>query len=255
MFKRAAVIAVSCGALLAGCGTGPEAEQQEVISNLLGAGFAAEAITVVDEAVYLEGDVHVTLEASRELYQPERGTKEHYRVANLVDTNIVRKICLIPTSTFNAYSRLSAGLDAAIQNYNALGLRFVMARGPTTGCDANITVTTMSGAGGSAGFPSNGLPYSQLRIGTGLQSYSLDVNEHVITHELGHSLGLLHSDILNNPPLCATSGTSYPNPIHIPGTPTTSPLSGSLMNSCFRSTETGEFTSTDVTAFQVLYGL
>ncbi|HZI15510.1 MAG TPA: M57 family metalloprotease [Myxococcus sp.] len=28
----------------------------------------------------------------------------------------------------------------------------------------------------------------------------------------------------------------------------------SIMNSCYRSTETGEFTSTDVTAFTVLYG-
>jgi len=30
-------------------------------------------------------------------------------------------------------------------------------------------------------------------------------------------------------------------------------VGGSVMNSCFRSTETGEWTSTDVTALQYLY--
>ena len=51
----------------------------------------------------------------------------------------------------------------------------------------------MTGAGGSSGFPSGGCPYGTINIGTGLNSYSVDVVEHVITH----ALGLRHSDYYN----------------------------------------------------------
>jgi len=49
-------------------------------------------------------------------------------------------------------------------------------------------------AGGYAGFPSNGNPYAWVRIFSGTDAYSTDVNEHVITHEIGHCLGMRHSD-------------------------------------------------------------
>jgi hypothetical protein len=255
MFKRAAVLVVSCGALLSGCGTEPETEKQEIISNLIEAGFPADDIMVVDEAVYVGRDAHVTLEASREMLQHGKGSAEQYRTTNLVGTS-VSKICVNPTSTFNSYTRLSQGLDLAIANYNALGLRITFARGPTTGCTANITAQTMSGTGGSAGFPSGGYPYGTINIGTGLQNYSVDVNEHVITHELGHAIGFRHSDYYNRSISCGSGGNEGDagvGAIHIPGTPTTATVGGSVMNSCFRSTESGEFTSSDVTALNYLY--
>jgi hypothetical protein len=144
----------------------------------------------------------------------------------------------------------------AIANYNALGLCFSMVRGPTTGCNANITAQTMTGIGGTSGFPSGGRPYSSISIGTGLDTYSVDMVEHVITHELGHALGLRHSDFYNHVTCSASGneGTAGVGAIHIPGTPTTATVGGSIMNSCSRSTETGEFTSSDITAFRYLYG-
>ncbi|CAM4522124.1 M57 family metalloprotease [Corallococcus exiguus] len=155
------------------------------------------------------------------------------------------------------YSRLSQGLDLAIGNYNSLGLTFTMARGPTTGCNANITATITSGAGGSSGFPSGGLPYGTINIGTGLQSYSVDVNEHVITHEIGHTIGFRHSDYYNRAISCGGSasneGTAGVGAILISGTPSTATVGGSIMNSCFRSTETGEWTSSDITALTTIY--
>jgi len=255
MFKRAAVLAVSCGAVLVGCGTDPEIENQEIISNLVEAGFPAEDIMVADGAVYVGRDAHVSLEASREMLQPGKESAEQYRTTNLVSTS-VKKICINPTSSFNSYTRLSQGLDLAIANYNALGLTFTLARGPTTGCNANIAAKTMSGTGGSAGFPSGGLPYGTINIGTGLNSYSVDVNEHVITHELGHTIGFRHSDYYNRSISCGSGGnegSAGVGAIHIPGTPTTATVGGSVMNSCFRSTETGEFTSSDKTALWYLY--
>ena len=256
MIKKAAVFAVSCAVLMTGCGVDSESEVAEIKSNLVQAGFPADDIMVVDGAVYVGSDAQVSLEASQEMLQPGKDSAEQYRTTNLV-ASTVTKICINPTATFNSYSALSAGLDLAIENYNQQNLSFQMARGPTTGCSANITAQTDSSTGGSAGFPAGGLPYGTITIGTGLQAYSVDVSEHVITHELGHCVGFRHSDYYNRAISCGgrkqNEGPSTVGAILIPGTPSTAVVGGSVMNSCFRSTETGEWTSTDVTALQYLY--
>jgi len=246
-------MALLAGVALVGCGAEQD-ENQEIISNLIEAGYPAEDIKLHEGMVVVGNDAHVSLAASREMIQSD-GSAEQYRTSNLVGT-AVSKICVNPTSTFNSYSRLSQGLDLAISNYNSLGLRIYFARGPSTGCTANITIQTTSGSGGSAGFPSGGYPYGTVNIGTGLQNYSVDVNEHVITHELGHAIGFRHSDYYNRAISCGSGGDEGAGTygaIHISGTPTTATVGGSIMNACFRSTETGEWTSSDVTALNYLY--
>jgi len=255
--NKATLLAAICGVLAVGCG-GPATENDEIVSNLIQAGFPADDIQIVDGKVYVGNDAHVTLEASREMIQTVSGTsEEQYRTTNLVGSSVT-KICVNPTSTWNSYTKLSQGLDLAIANYNALGLRFTLARGPTTGCSANIAAkTTGGGAGGSSGFPSGGLPYNTINVSTATTSYSTDVNEHVITHELGHTIGMRHSDYYNRAISCGGSptneGSAGIGAILIPGTPSTATVGGSIMNSCFRSTETGEFTSSDRTALQTVY--
>ncbi len=255
MLKKAAVLVVSCGALMVGCGSEPVDEQAEIVSNLVKAGFPESDIQFFDDKVYVGFDAEVDLESSREMLEMGPDGKEQYRTKNLVGTSVT-KICVNPTSQFNSYSRLSEGLDLAIENYNALGLRITFARGPTTGCTANIAARTMSGTGGSAGFPKGGKPYNNINIGTGLQTYSADVNEHVISHELGHAIGFRHSDYYDRSISCGSGGNegaSNVGAIHIPGTPTTATVGGSVMNSCFRSNETGEWTSSDRAALDYLY--
>jgi hypothetical protein len=233
-----------------------ESENEQIISNLIQAGFPEKDIQIFDDQVFVGLDAHVTREASEEMLQSDQGTQEQYRTTNLVGTSVT-KICVNPTSQFNSYSRLSQGLDLAIANYNGLGLRITFARGPTTGCTANIAAKTMSGTGGSAGFPSGGKPYGTINIGTGLQSYSADVNEHVITHELGHAVGFRHSDYYNRSISCGgaatNEGTAGVGAVLIPGTPSTTTVGASVMNSCFRSTESGEWTASDKTALNYLY--
>jgi len=295
MFKKAAVLVASCGALMAGCGSDQQmSENEETIANLIEAGFRADDIMEADGQIVVGRDAFVDVETSREMLQ-RVGSKEQYRTTNLVDTSTVKVICVVPTSTFDSYSRLSAGLDAAINNYNSQGLSFTMVRGNAGNCDATISARTTSGVGGSAGFPKGGKPYGTINIGTGLQSYSTGVNTHVITHELGHCIGFRHSDYYDRSISCGTGLQSYSTgvnthvithelghcigfrhsdyydrsiscggsasnegsagvgAIHIPGTPTTATTGGSVMNSCFRSSESGGWSSSDRTALNYLY--
>ena len=244
-------MALLAGVALVGCGVDSE---QEIVSNLVQAGFPADDIKVVEGDVYVGNDAHVTLEASREMLQAGQG-EEQYRTTNLVGTG-VSKICVNPTTQFNGYSQLSAGLDAAITNYNNRGLCITFQRGGT-GCTANIAAKTTTGTGGSAGFPSGGLPYNTINIGTGLQSYSVGVNKHVISHELGHCIGFRHSDYYNRQISCggavSNEGDAGVGAILIPGTPSTATLGGSVMNACFSSSSTGTWTSSDITALDYLY--
>jgi hypothetical protein len=255
MFKKAAVLVVSCGALLTGCGPDAQTENDQIIANLIEAGFPRADIQVFEGRVYVGNDAEVSLEASEEMLQTE-GSKEQYRTTNLVD-NTVSTICVVPTATFNSYSRLSSGLDSAIAAYNALGLRINFVRGSAGNCTATISAKTTSGVGGSSGFPKGGNPYGTINIGTGLQSYSNGVNAHVIMHEIGHTIGFRHSDYYDRSISCggaaSNEGSAGVGAILIPGTPADAKLGGSVMNSCFRSSESGSWSSSDKVALGYLY--
>jgi hypothetical protein len=256
MITKATVFAMTCGALAFGCAADQD-ETQETIDNLVQAGFPADDIQVFDGQVVTGLDAVVTLQASREMLQTDSQTAEQYRTTNLVGTTVT-KICINPTSSFSSNSALMTGLNSAVANYNAQPLWWDMAVGPTTGCSANISITTQGGTGSSAGFPSGGKPYpGPVYIGTGTPSYGSGPTKHVIEHELGHSIGFRHTDYYNRSISCGGSasneGTAGVGAVLIPGTPSTAVLNGSVYNSCYNTGSTGTFTSSDVTALNYLY--
>ncbi len=258
MFTKAIVFAVGCSALTFGCGTDQAADEtQEIQDNLVQAGFPANDMMVVDGKVYVGRDAEVSLEASREMISgPQAGdSKEQYRTNNLVSRSSTN-ICVNGA----AYTgKFSTALNNALANYNALGLTFHMTRtsGSTSGCSATITAHIVSGNGGVSGFPSGGRPFNAINIGSQLNSLATATVEHVITHELGHTIGFRHSDFFNRAISCGGSpsneGDGGVGAILIPGTPSGATVGGSVMNSCFRTVETGNFTASDKTALQQLY--
>lgn len=254
MAQRWAMFAMSVGALFTGCTADDRSGQaQEIIDNLGAAGYPPSEISVVDGVVYVGRDAAVSLEASREMLQ-SLDRLEQYRTTNLVSAS-VQTICVNGSKATGAFS---PALDAAIANYNGLNLSFHLVRttGGATGCDATITMKINGPTGGSSGFPAGGLPYDTINIGKSMQSYATSTITHVITHELGHTIGLRHSDYFDRSISCGTGGNEGDGGIGailIPGTPSSATVGGSIMNSCFRATETGKFTGSDVTALNALY--
>jgi hypothetical protein len=252
MLARGIVFATGASLLGFGCVAAPD-DTSEIVDNLMRAGFPASQIMVVDSIVYVGRDAQVSLAASREMVAPVGPGKEQYRTTNLVSTSLT-KIC-VDGSTFTG--DFSTALDLAIQNYDEQPLTFAMARTPSAGCSFTITaVIDPVLDGGEAGFPEGGLPFDRIKIGATLSTFGVDTLEHVITHELGHTIGFRHSDYFNPTISCnqgANEGDGGVGAIHIPGSPTGATVGGSIMNACFRDVETGEFTASDLVALKALY--
>ena len=266
------IVAFASAIALSGCVAETEDELsprdevvEEIVDNLVLAGYPEQEIAVDEDGVVIVGgDAVVSLEASREMIGVDDLHDDHddhegesfrqYRTTNLVSSS-VNVICIDGRMLSGT---LSNGLDNAIDNYNDLPLSFTMQRigANSSGCDAVITAAAKGPAGGQSGFPSGGMPYGSFQVGKGTASYGLAVATHVITHELGHCVGLRHTDYFDRSISCGTGGnegSSGVGAIHISGTPTGATLDGSVMNSCFNTGSTGVFTGGDVTALNNLY--
>lgn len=254
-------ISLSCAVLFflfSSCSESQEANPQDpnevseaVKARFTALGFDASDIKKQGENYLVEGDIIVTPEALANMNEPVivNGPKgEQYRTYNLVSTPRTIRVRGVNLPTI-----VSQALDRAIQNYNERGLSITFQR-VSSGGDITVGMAN-GGAGGVAGFPyGNGAPYNSITIFSGTTSYSLDVVEHVVTHELGHCIGFRHSDWFNRSYSCGTGGSEGAGgvgAVGIPGTVNYDP--NSIMNACFSGSSTGEFSNYDRVALSNLY--
>lgn len=212
------------------------------------------------ERIFIEDDIALTEEQFFGLQQIQTLEKQ-YRTFNLV-TGTNRTIDILGYTANNANglsSKAQTGLTWAVANYNrlsgvSLNLRLTFGTN-FEAADMVVydTSSSNSSSGGVAGFPSSsGVPNKFVQI-YNLEGFTTNVNEHVITHEIGHSIGFRHSDYFSRQS-CGQSGEAAGSvgAVYIPGTATGwDPTS--LMNACFSGSTSGEFNNNDVIALQNMY--
>jgi hypothetical protein len=210
----------------------------------------------IEEAYLLEGDIMLTHD---QLMGMELGgdiTSKQYRTNNLVNDGVITIIGYTANNSNGLTQTMQTALQWAVNNYNRLNLdiSFQLTYGTNWQDKDMVVYQVAGGAGGSAGFPSGGAPNKFVRINSGLAGFSTNVHEHVICHEIGHSVGFRHSDYFSRQSCGQNTneGSAGVGAIHIPGTPTGwDPTS--LMNACFSSSEDGEFNNNDITALRFMY--
>ena len=256
------------GIILSGCtnDTIDEADpgltiSKQVIEKVVSVGLNPDGMTIdrlvrpdgTEEDVYvIEGDIAMSAEQLAEMSIYDGITSEQYRTNNLVNPGVIQVIGYTGGSNGLTLNMQTALLQA-VNEYNNLNLtiRFDLTFAPSTNGD--IIVYKTSG-GSIAGFPANGKPYKWIALSDSFSSVSVSVLKILLMHEIGHSIGLRHTDWFSRQS-CGqnvSEGDAGVGAIHIPGT-TTGFDPDSIMLACFTFSTNGGFSANDIIALQFLY--
>ena len=228
-------------------------------------GFGTSNVVKTEDGYLVEGDILLTealLNSTPTQSLMRIANNEQYRTTNLVTVGTSRVITVLVSNLGPAFV---SGADLAIQRYNALGLRMSFLRITSGTPDITIIGFNQRARGGSitlgsAGFPSGGNPYNQIKMNTNDQAHGAnpDVNYvgSVIQHELGHCIGMRHTDYMDRSYSCggavSNEGASTVGAIPIPGTPS-GPDAGSWMLACTGPSNPRTFNTNDVIGLRALY--
>lgn len=229
----------------------------EVKSRIKALGFSTDNAIAIDNGYLVEGDIILTEndlnQASHEGHKNLIIAKEEqYRTTNLV-TGLPRTITVSVAGS--PPSGFSTSVDNAIARYNAENLGITFSR-VASGGNINIKIVNTGQYIASAGFPSGGNPYPEIKYAKKYTTgYSDGFMTTVVAHEMGHCVGFRHTDYMNRSYSCGTGGNEGDGgvgAIHIPGTPT-GPDAASWMLACLGATTNRPFNANDKIALDYLY--
>ena len=227
---------------------------QETLTKIYDHGFGTSNVLRIEEGYLVEGDIILTEEF---LNSTPGGNflriaeTEQYRTTNLVSGPRVITVSVssqLPSSYIDA-------TDEALARYNAQNLTLTFQR---VSSGANISLVRGNGQYlASAGFPSGGNPYGQVKVNSrAIGNQPQGTVASIIAHEIGHCIGFRHTDFMDRSFSCGgaptNEGASSVGAIYIPGT-ATGPDSGSWMLSCIGSGQNRPFNNNDRTALNYLY--
>lgn len=234
----------------------PQEEVSQAVKDKIAAlGFTSSNAQKIDEGYLVEGDIILTeadLNSAPQNIFMRIANDEQYRTNNLV-TGLPRVITV--SSSGNVNAAVSNAINAAIARYNNenIGLTFQRV---ASGGNINIRTVILAAYIASAGFPSGGNPYPEVKFNRQYQNYSAGFLTTVIAHEIGHCIGYRHTDYMSREYSCggaaSNEGASTVGAVHIPGTPT-GPDALSWMLACLSSTTDRPFNANDRIALNYLY--
>jgi hypothetical protein len=228
--------------------------EKKWINNL---GFSAEGAIKIDSGFIVERDIFLPYANPSSPQQQiflRLASAEQYRTFNIV--KVPRTVTVscerMPTSFI-------AAIDTMVNRYNRLNLNLKFRRVAANGSiymrpNYNIIGNTIA----FAGFPTqNGNPYHEININMNMyRRYTPTQWGIVLQHEIGHCIGLRHTDYMDRSFSCSgnpvNEGSANVGAIHIPGTPS-EPDKLSFMLACFDGNSNLSFNSNDIKALKYLF--
>lgn len=261
--KMLAVVAIAIACVIPSCQTEDDnlITKREVPQNVLDQihqlGFSTHNVIPDDDGYIVEGDImlrHADLASHPDSKLLRIAEVEQYHTFNLVSAGSQRTITVSSSGSVSA--SVSSAIDDAIDRYNAENLLINFMR-VASGGDINVRVVNGGNYIASAGFPSNGDPYDEVKFNRRYEDFSAGFLATVMAHEIGHCIGFRHTDYMDRSFSCGSGGnegqeTTGVGAVHIPGTPT-GPDEASWMLSCLSRTTNRPFNSNDKTALDYLY--
>ena len=243
--------------------TAPEVSKA-VLDQIWKLGYSIEDVQKIEEGYLVERDIILTEEdllGQGDYLTLRVAETEQYRTTNQV-TGLPRTITVSMDNQLAALNGYSAAVTECIARYNAESLQLTFQFVGSSGGQIHFKKQAGNFLA-SAGFPSGGNPYPLIKlnsnqIGSGSTTTFINFCASIMAHEMGHCIGLRHTDYYNRAISCggapSNEGSAGVGAILIPGTPgTATNAANSWMLACVSINQNRPFNADDQIALDYLY--